>query len=78
MVSAQPELDRIAKRRAADDFDVRAVAETHLQQPATNIAIPADGNHKPAAADAQLVQRASIRRPAMIAARKVTCFLHEI
>ena len=78
MVSAQPELDRIAQRRPANDFDVRAIAEAHLQQPATNVAIPADGNHKPAAADAQLVQGASLRGSAMITARKVTCLLHEI
>jgi hypothetical protein len=78
MVSAQPELDRIAQGRPANDFDVRAVAEAHLQQTATNVKVAADGNDKPAAADAQLVQGAGFRRPAMITTRKVTCLLHEI
>ena len=78
VISAQSELDRIAQRRAADDFYMRAVAEAHLQQPATNVAVAADGNDKPAAADAQLVEGASLRGPAVITARKVTCLLHEI
>jgi len=33
MVAAQAEFDWIAQRSAADDFDLRAVAEAHLQKP---------------------------------------------
>src|SRR5437588_3485165 len=76
MVSAQAEFDRVAQRGAADDLHVSTIAEAHLQEPPAQIAISTDSDDAAAAADAQLVQRARVDWPAVIAARKVTCLLH--
>src|SRR5882757_5797514 len=75
-IAAQPEFDRTAERRPADDFDARAVAESHLHQPALEVRISADRNDKAAAADAHLVQRARLGIAAVVASGRVTSLLH--
>jgi hypothetical protein len=58
VIAAQTELDRIAQRRPADDFDLRAVAEAHLQQPAAKVGVATDVDDLAAATDAELAQGA--------------------
>jgi hypothetical protein len=55
-VASQAELDRIAHRRSADDFNVRPIAEAHLQQTTLEFAIASHGNDSPAPADTKIVQ----------------------
>jgi hypothetical protein len=50
-IPAEPELDRVTQRRAADGLDVRPVAEPHFQKPPAQLAIAADRHNLPAAAD---------------------------
>jgi hypothetical protein len=65
-VSTQAELDWITEGCAANDLDGRTVAEAHLEQSAAKLGIAANGDNASAAADAQTVQRASLRRTAVI------------
>ena len=74
-IAAESELDRIAQRRSADDFNIRAVAEAHLQQPATNFRIASDRDHAAGAADAELVQGAGARIATMIASGQIASLL---
>jgi D-arabinose 5-phosphate isomerase GutQ len=76
MIAAKTKLDRVAKRGAADDFNLNAVAESHFEQAATKVVIAADGDHASLAADAQLVQAAGIGRSAMIAGVLAASLFH--
>ena len=75
-VSAEAKLDWVTEGRPANHFDVRAVAEAHLQQPPAHIAIPADGDHATAAPDAELVETAGVGIATMVARGEVTGLLH--
>ncbi|HMB94643.1 MAG TPA: hypothetical protein VKK61_01255 [Tepidisphaeraceae bacterium] len=66
-IATQAELDRIAHRGAADDFDVGAVAETHFEQSTAQILIAVDENDRTAAADPKAIEAARFRRTTMIA-----------
>ncbi|CAN5518593.1 hypothetical protein BH09PLA1_BH09PLA1_25680 [soil metagenome] len=59
-VAAKTEFNRIAKRRAADDFDARTVAEAHLKQTPFDFRIAADGNDAAATPDTQLAEKAGL------------------
>lgn len=65
-IAAEAELDRIAERSAANDFDGRAVAEAHLEEPAAQFGVAPDRDDASAATYAQTVQRAGLRRTAVI------------
>src|SRR5688500_14311712 len=75
-VPAKTKLDPVAQRTPADEFDARASAEAHLEQPPADVNVAPHRHHAAAAADAQGVQRTGFRRPAMIAAREIARFLH--
>ncbi len=55
MITTQPELNRIAKRRPADNLNRRAVTKPHLQQPSANVRITPDRHNLAAAPDTQLI-----------------------
>jgi hypothetical protein len=74
MIPAKAELNRIAQRRSADDFNMRAIAKTHFQQPATKLHIPADGENAASAADAKLIEATGFRRAAMVTGGKIAGF----
>src|SRR5690242_8883467 len=76
VVTAQTKLNGVSHWRAANHFDRGAVTEAHLQQPAAQIRITADGNDTSAASDAELVQAAGFGGTAMVTTRKSTCLLH--
>jgi hypothetical protein len=76
VIAAEAELDRVAHRRTTNDLDTGAVAEAHLQQPATKVRVAADGEDAPVAPDPELVQAAGFRRAAVVTSRKTTCLLH--
>jgi hypothetical protein len=76
MVAAEAELDWVSQRGAANDLDLRAVAESHFQQPAAKVVIAINGNHAAFAADAQLVQMAGIGSSAVIAGVVTAGLLH--
>src|SRR5581483_7735527 len=63
-------------RGATDHFDAGTVAEAHFQQAAAEVGVAADGKDASAAPDAQPVQAARFRRPAVITTRKTTRLLH--
>jgi hypothetical protein len=67
MVPAHAELNRVAKRRTANDFDGRSLAKPHFQQAATEIRVAADVDDAPATADTQLVEGTGRHWPAVIA-----------
>jgi hypothetical protein len=75
-ITAKAKLDRITQRRAADDFNTRAIAKAHLQKPPPKLRIAPNRNHAPAATDAELIQPARFRWPGMVTTRKVTSLLH--
>src|SRR5205823_3442710 len=77
-VATQAELDGVAQRRPPEDLDAGAVAEAHLQQPAADFRIAADGDHAAAAADAKLVQAASADVAAVVTPCRVASFLHRL
>src|SRR4051794_5784409 len=76
VVAAEFEFNRVAERGAADDFDADAVAEAHLEEPAAEFGVAADGHHLAAAADAELVQRARLGSRAAVTRDDPTCLLH--
>ncbi len=67
-VAAQAKFDRIAEGCSTEDFDLGAVAESHLQKPAAQFLIPAHADDASAAADAQLMQPAGLGVGASVAA----------
>jgi hypothetical protein len=77
MVATQTKLDRIAHRRPADDLDLDAVAESHLQQPTTDFRIAADGNDAAFATDAELIEAAGLGAPGMITGGISAGFFHD-
>jgi hypothetical protein len=60
VITSQAKFDRIPKRRTADDFNSGPVAETHLEQSASDIGVARDGNDLTAAADGKLIQSAGL------------------
>lgn len=56
-VSANAELNRIAHGSPADTLDRDPTAQTHLQQPPSDIGITINGYHLAAAADTQRSKR---------------------
>jgi hypothetical protein len=71
-VTAKPEFNRIAKRCTTNDFDLRAVAESHLQKTTTQIGIAAHGNHGAATSNAQAIQSTRFKGTSVVATRSLT------
>jgi hypothetical protein len=78
MIAAQAEFNRITQWGSTNDFDARAVAEAHFEQPAAQFRIAANRHDITPATDAHLVQCAGFGGPTVIASRKATCLLHTI
>jgi hypothetical protein len=75
-VAAEAVFDGVAERGAADDFDGGAIAETHLEESATDVGVATDGDDASAAADAEVVEATGVDRTGMVARRKVAGLLH--
>jgi hypothetical protein len=71
-ISPQAELDRIAKRRASNDFDRCSVAKSHLQEPATKFRITSNCRNIAAAPDPQDVEGAGVYRSLVFATGQIT------
>jgi hypothetical protein len=69
VIATEAEFDGVAEGCSAHDFDLRAVAESHLQKPAAKILVPANGLDATLAADAQRIQIAGIHRSGVAALR---------
>jgi hypothetical protein len=69
-VSAQAKFDRIAQRRATEDFYPGTVAKAHFQQPAAQFRVAANADHVTAAANTKLVQAAGLGIGAIVAGHK--------
>jgi hypothetical protein len=76
MVSPYTKFDGVAQRSFSDHFDLRTVAESHLQKAATNLRIPAHGNDRSLATLAKLVEAACFRAAGVIAIGIVARFVH--
>jgi hypothetical protein len=55
VVAADAEFDGIAHGRAADYFDLGAIAKTHFEQAPAHLGVAANGKYMPATPDAELV-----------------------
>lgn len=77
MVTAQAKFDRIAQRCPPNDFDIHTIAETHLQKSSPQRLIAVDSDDRAMASNAKFVQRAGVKRTAMIATGKIAGFLHQ-
>jgi hypothetical protein len=69
-VTSEAKFDRIAQGRTAEDFDLRAVAEAHLQETTAKFGIAAYADDVAAAADAKLVEPAGLRIGTLVAGVK--------
>src|SRR5205814_9228788 len=61
----------------SDDFDGRAVAEAHLQQPTADVWIAADADDAPTAADGKLIECAGFGGRTPVAGHKPACLFHK-
>ncbi len=76
VIPAQTKFNRIAQRCPADDLNTGAVAEAHLKESTAQFRVAANAYDAPFAADAQLIQRARLRRAVVIANTHVTGLVH--
>jgi hypothetical protein len=77
MVAADAEFDGVAEGGTADDFDLHAAAESHLEQAPAKFGIASDGDDVTLAADTEVVKAARFDAAGMIAGMKPARFFHE-
>jgi purine nucleoside permease len=75
-IATKLELDRIAQRRPAENFDRHAVAKAHFKEAPLEFTITFDGLHRSGTPDAELIERTNRAAFNGVTRRQITRLFH--